>query len=82
MDGLLIDSEPLWEEAGKETLAQFGVSLTDEQYHFSTGLRTREWVDWWFTWFNIDKNTPWLPSLSSYRKPSIRLRNVAYLCLV
>lgn len=55
MDGLLIDSEPLWEEAGKETLAQFGVSLTDEQYHFSTGLRTREWVDWWFTWFNIDK---------------------------
>jgi sugar-phosphatase len=55
MDGLLIDSEPLWEEAGKETLAQFGVSLTDEQYHFSTGLRTREWVDWWFSWFNIDK---------------------------
>lgn len=55
MDGLLIDSEPLWEEAGKETLAQFGVSLTDEQYHFSTGLRTREWIDWWFTWFNIDK---------------------------
>lgn len=55
MDGLLIDSEPLWEEAGKETLAGFGVSLTDEQYHFSTGLRTREWIDWWFTWFNIDK---------------------------
>lgn len=55
MDGLLIDSEPLWEEAGKETLEQFGVSLTDEQYHFSTGLRTKEWVDWWFTWFHIDK---------------------------
>ncbi len=55
MDGLLIDSEPLWEEAGKKTLAGFGVSLTDEQYHFSTGLRTREWIDWWFTWFNIDK---------------------------
>ena len=55
MDGLLIDSEPCWEEAGKATLAQFGVTLTDEQYHFSTGLRTREWVDWWFTWFHIDK---------------------------
>lgn len=55
MDGLLIDSEPLWEEAGKETLAQFDVTLTDEQYHYSTGLRTKEWVDWWFTWFNIDK---------------------------
>jgi sugar-phosphatase len=55
MDGLLIDSEPLWEEAGKETLAQFDVTLTDEQYHYSTGLRTKEWVDWWFSWFNIDK---------------------------
>jgi HAD superfamily hydrolase (TIGR01509 family) len=55
MDGLLIDSEPLWEEAGKETMAQYGVTLTNEQYHFSTGLRTKEWVDYWFTWFNIDK---------------------------
>lgn len=55
MDGLLIDSEPLWEEAGKETLTRYGVTLTDEQYHFSTGLRTREWVDYWFTWFRIDK---------------------------
>jgi mannitol-1-/sugar-/sorbitol-6-/2-deoxyglucose-6-phosphatase len=53
MDGLLIDSEPLWQEAGKETLAQFGVVLTDEQYHSSTGLRTEEWVDHWFRHFGI-----------------------------
>ena len=55
MDGLLIDSEPLWEKAGEETLNRFGASLTPEQYHTSTGLRTREWIDWWFTHFNIDK---------------------------
>lgn len=53
MDGLLIDSEPLWQEAGKETLAQFGMVLTDEQYHSSTGLRTEEWVDHWFRHFGI-----------------------------
>lgn len=53
MDGLLIDSEPLWQEAGKETLAQFDILLSDEQYHSSTGLRTEEWVDHWFRHFGI-----------------------------
>jgi beta-phosphoglucomutase-like phosphatase (HAD superfamily) len=48
MDGLLIDSEPLWQEAGIETLAGFGISLTLDQYHTSTGLRTEEWVAHWF----------------------------------
>jgi HAD superfamily hydrolase (TIGR01509 family) len=55
MDGLLINSEPYWEEAGGETLQEFGVSLTPEQYHSTTGLRTKEWIDWWFTFFNVDK---------------------------
>lgn len=53
MDGLLIDSEPLWQEAGKEALANFDIQLSDEQYHSSTGLRTAEWVDHWFRFFNI-----------------------------
>jgi mannitol-1-/sugar-/sorbitol-6-/2-deoxyglucose-6-phosphatase len=55
MDGVLIDSEPFWEEAGKETLALFDIELTAEQYISTTGLRTREWIDWWFGHFNIDK---------------------------
>ncbi|MBC7826765.1 MAG: hexitol phosphatase HxpB [Chitinophagaceae bacterium] len=55
MDGVLIDSEPFWEEAGKETLALFDIALTPEEYISTTGLRTREWIDWWFTYFNVDK---------------------------
>ncbi len=55
MDGVLIDSEPCWEEAGKETLALYDIALTPAQYMLTTGLRTREWIDWWFTYFNIDK---------------------------
>lgn len=55
MDGLLIDSEPFWEKAGELTLQEFGVSLTPQQYASSTGLRTEEWIDWWFTYFSIDK---------------------------
>jgi sugar-phosphatase len=54
MDGLLINSEPCWEEAGIETLSQFGVELTREQYHSTTGLRTKEWIDYWFGYFGID----------------------------
>lgn len=53
MDGLLIDSEPLWREAGRETLARYNRTLTDEQYHSSTGLRTEEWVELWFNYFGI-----------------------------
>lgn len=55
MDGLLIDSEPCWQEAGMETLQQFDVSLTLDQYHLSTGLRTKEWIDYWFGYFLISK---------------------------
>ncbi len=57
MDGLLIDSEPCWQEAGMETLLQFNVTLTPVQYHHTTGLRTREWLDYWFSHFGIDKGT-------------------------
>jgi sugar-phosphatase len=53
MDGLLIDSEPLWQEAGIETLAGFGISLTLDQYHTSTGLRTEEWVAHWFRIYQV-----------------------------
>lgn len=53
MDGLLINSEPLWEEAGSETLQEFDKVLTKEQYSSSTGLRTEEWIKHWFHFFDI-----------------------------
>lgn len=55
MDGLLIDSEPFWEAAGKETLEKFNVALSPEQYASSTGLRTKEWLQHWFHFFNIEE---------------------------
>ena len=53
MDGLLIDSEPFWEEAGSETLLLFGKELTTAEYHSSTGLRTQEWIEHWFRHFDL-----------------------------
>jgi beta-phosphoglucomutase-like phosphatase (HAD superfamily) len=59
MDGLLIDSEPHWQQAGMEALQQFGINLTLEQYHTSTGLRTPEWIEYWFDHYEIDiKHSP------------------------
>jgi HAD superfamily hydrolase (TIGR01509 family) len=55
MDGLLIDSEPYWQLAGMETLREFNVTLSPIQYHHTTGLRTPEWLDYWFGFFGIDK---------------------------
>jgi HAD superfamily hydrolase (TIGR01509 family) len=54
MDGLLIDSEPYWRQAANEALQQFDIVLTPEQHHFTTGLRTKEWLEYWFNFFRID----------------------------
>ena len=54
MDGLLIDSEPLWYEAAYEVFLQFDVRLTPQEYVTTTGLRTKEFVVWWFGKFKID----------------------------
>jgi mannitol-1-/sugar-/sorbitol-6-/2-deoxyglucose-6-phosphatase len=54
MDGLLVDSEPLWNEAADEIFRQHGMVLTPEQYAITTGLRTREFVRWWFIKFGIN----------------------------
>jgi len=56
MDGLLIDSEPLWSEAADEVFKLYGFSLSQEQYNTTTGLRTREFVEWWFKHNNIDQD--------------------------
>lgn len=60
MDGLLIDSEPLWNEAATDIFNRYGIKLSHEQYTSTTGLRTKEFVEWWFSFFKIpldDANT-------------------------
>ncbi len=55
IDGLLIDSEPLWNEAAEEVFRQYGIALTEQQYQTTTGLRTKEFVDQWFDYFKVSK---------------------------
>lgn len=51
MDGLLIDSEPIWREAEKEIFAEVGITLTDEMCFTTVGLRIDEVVNHWYAKF-------------------------------
>jgi mannitol-1-/sugar-/sorbitol-6-/2-deoxyglucose-6-phosphatase len=53
MDGLLVDTEPLWNEAATEVFGRHGIQLSPADYALTTGLRNREFVRWWFARFNV-----------------------------
>jgi mannitol-1-/sugar-/sorbitol-6-/2-deoxyglucose-6-phosphatase len=48
MDGLLIDSEPLWHEAEMLTFRTVGINLTKQDCLKTTGLRVDEVVKYWY----------------------------------
>lgn len=53
MDGLLIDSEPLWQEAEMEAFEKVNLHLTRENCMETTGFRIDEVVDYWY------RQRPW-----------------------
>ena len=56
MDGLLIDSEPLWTLAATEVFEYYGKKLTPADFTSTTGLRTSEFVAWWLRDYKFDDN--------------------------
>ncbi|MCK5475003.1 MAG: hexitol phosphatase HxpB [Candidatus Pacebacteria bacterium] len=58
MDGLLIDSEPLWQEAEVNEFIKVGVPISKERAEETMGLRIDMVVEYWFSrypWKNISK---------------------------
>jgi sugar-phosphatase len=53
IDGLLINSEPLWNKAATEIFRQYGIQLTEEQYAITTGLRSKEFVAYWLQQYQV-----------------------------
>lgn len=51
MDGVLIDSEPLWRIAEIDVLTPIGVPMTEEMAMSTMGMRTDEVVEHWFRRF-------------------------------
>ncbi|HEX4774806.1 MAG TPA: hexitol phosphatase HxpB [Candidatus Saccharimonadales bacterium] len=48
MDGLLIDSEPLWGRARDEVIATVGIELTTQDIHNSLGRGIYNAVEYWY----------------------------------
>jgi mannitol-1-/sugar-/sorbitol-6-/2-deoxyglucose-6-phosphatase len=54
MDGVIIDSEPLWRKAMILSFTEIGIPFTDEQCRITTGLRFKEVAEFWFTKHGIN----------------------------
>lgn len=48
MDGVLIDSEPLWKIAMEQTFQEVGCNLTKKDFQKTVGLRIDEVIAYWF----------------------------------
>jgi sugar-phosphatase len=58
MDGLLIDSEPFWQEAEIAVFGKVGLHLTEELCTQTMGLRLDEVVEYWYryqSWEGVSK---------------------------
>jgi sugar-phosphatase len=53
MDGVIINSEPLWREAIISTFQSVGLKFTEEMCRVTQGMRLIEVVEYWF------EKTPW-----------------------
>lgn len=47
MDGVLVDSEPLWRRAMIEGFGQTGIAFTEDDCRKTTGIRFKEVVEYW-----------------------------------
>lgn len=56
MDGLLIDSEPLWRMAEQQVFASVNIQLNEQMCLQTTGLSTEEVVRYWYNEFNINRD--------------------------
>ena len=53
MDGLLIDSEPVWNEARKRMAAENGIDWTVDDHHNVMGVSTEEWTTYMIDRLNL-----------------------------
>ena len=60
MDGVLIDSEPLWRESATIIFQQAGAPLTHALMRQTSGLRIDEFVQHWHRHFKMDAHEPTL----------------------
>ena len=68
MDGVLVDSEPLWRLAEREVFAGVGINLDDSDCERTMGMRTDEVVRYWYG------QSPWKGALPAVVEARIETR--------
>jgi HAD superfamily hydrolase (TIGR01509 family) len=58
MDGVIIDSEPLWRRAMIAGFNDIGIDFTEDDCRKTTGMRFKEVVEHWFEHHTITKISP------------------------
>lgn len=58
MDGVLIDSEPLWKIAMEEVFRDVDCKLTRKDFEKTVGLRLDEVIHYWYTVIPWEKHSP------------------------
>lgn len=58
MDGVLIDSEPLWKIAMENVFKSIGCPLTKNDFKKTVGLRIDEVIQYWFEHVGWEKKSP------------------------
>ncbi len=58
MDGVIIDSEPLWRRAMIAGFNDIGIDFTEADCRKTTGMRFKEVIDHWFAHHKIEEHSP------------------------
>ena len=58
MDGVIIDSEPLWQQTEVDLFRELGLTLTAEMQVETKGLRTDEMINYWQVRYPWDSPSP------------------------
>ncbi len=73
LDGLLVDSEPLWRQAEREVFAEVGLMLTDDDCRSTMGMRCDAVVALWH------QRNPWLSASPAEIQKGIEARVLALM---
>jgi HAD superfamily hydrolase (TIGR01509 family) len=73
MDGLLVNSEPLWHQAEKEVFEEVGVYLSTEDCYKTIGIPSKEVIAYWYKKMPWTLKTPEEVEENLYRKIRVLL---------
>ena len=73
LDGLLIDSEPLWRRGEAQVYRSLGMPVTEEEIRETTGLRMDEMLAYWYRKYPLPGLPPIAQAIGMVEQTMVRL---------